>query len=1350
MDWDNAHLLNPDERFLVQVTEAGSLPGSISEWLDPQNSSLNPNNYGFDFYVYGTLPLLLVKITSEALADVPTSGMIVWTGRFFSGFFDILTLLCIGAFSGILWKNRKSAFLSMLGYAVFVSAIQQSHFYTVDTAAVFFCTASGLISLLLWQETRKSRFLFESCIGGVLLGCALACKISAVFFVLFPCSVLMIRMIKKEKVQKYWRFYSLCGLFLFLLFLAYAFRIFQPYAFQTSNLPDFSLNPKWLAGIRELNRQSGGFIAFPPAWQWVDRPFYFVFKNLALYGLGIPLTIILCWGLIQTCIITYRERNGFLIILSGGIFLFLIWQSTQFSQMIRYFLPVCPLLFVLTGSIYAYRYRSRRSEIWKCFLTGFLLTASLFRAAAFSVIYHSPHTRVQASEWIYANIPSAVQAVFKTTSGEVNQQIGVPAFQLIESGNEALILPFRTKSGDDIQMAELGTVKKMSGSGCTVTADICIDSECKKILDSAVPVDESALLTSGEGSGIRFFFPAEKKIPAGMNYGYLRLTTSGTDCSLRISGESDIYLLHNQMPSYIFLDGFSSQIRDDQPLEIYFESEKDGFLQSLIFSKFIRLTESNAPIDLKAEITNYENSETATVSIYLEADPEPLSESDNITITLQNPISVKQGDAIGIRIINRVPGASFSLSTEKIASETNWDDLLPLPQPGKLPYDLTSGLYGEVLDLDLFANEDILQREKLLSRIDAADYLIISSNRVYASASRIKEKFPLLDAFYRQMINCPDSQNIAACFADISVDKPDSGQFFKIAAVFESEPHLFGFKFDTQPAEEAFTVYDHPKVIILEKKEKFNLSEFRKTPDGINLSAVSNKNPVEYRGMENMSLILTSAQAAIQQAGGTWSSLFDRVSLINRSQFFGTIVWLFLFWIIGWIFYPLSRIVFGSLRDKGFGISKFFGLLWIGYVVWICAFLGIPYSRQTIGIVITLSALCNLVLFLIDRKNIFSEIRKNFRYILQSELVFLVFFLFFLLIRLGNPDLWHPYKGGEKPMDFSYFNAVLKSTLFPPYDPWFAGGTLNYYYYGFFLSGLPVKLIGLIPSVAYNLILPTWYGFLAVGAFTAGVGIYSAAKNRSSDPGFEKQASLAGLLSVFMLQVIGNLGTVKIIIDEMTELGAGGAEGGGFQKIGWFFSGIAKLISGQHFQMYRGDWYWLPSRAIPGEPITEFPFFTFLYGDPHAHLFALPITVLVLVWIVAMLNRYFNGRRPRFIVTLLSIFSGALLIGALIPSNTWDMPTYLLLAVVVLTGIGMKTPIFEFSINRSISENTYSGKKRLFSSILTPILLCGLTFLLYKPYLDTNYRNSMIDLWQGDRTPLWSYWMHWDFSFLLS
>ena len=98
-----------------------------------------------------------------------------------------------------------------------------------------------------------------------------------------------------------------------------------------------------------------------------------------------------------------------------------------------------------------------------------------------------------------------------------------------------------------------------------------------------------------------------------------------------------------------------------------------------------------------------------------------------------------------------------------------------------------------------------------------------------------------------------------------------------------------------------------------------------------------------------------------------------------------------------------------------------------------------------------------------QRQELRAEWQNNRRYFLMIEGLFLAFFLIDLIIRIGNPDLWHPAKGGERPMDFSYFNAVIKSTVFPPYDPWFAGGYINYYYYGFVLVGTPVKLLGHCP-----------------------------------------------------------------------------------------------------------------------------------------------------------------------------------------------------------------------------------------------------------------------------------------------
>ena len=477
--------------------------------------------------------------------------------------------------------------------------------------------------------------------------------------------------------------------------------------------------------------------------------------------------------------------------------------------------------------------------------------------------------------------------------------------------------------------------------------------------------------------------------------------------------------------------------------------------------------------------------------------------------------------------------------------------------------------------------------------------------------------------------------------------------------------------------------------------------------------------------------MMTGFEAGIQSAGGTWSELFSRGAAVNAVPLLTVLAWYLMLLAIGIVFYPLTRLIFAGDSVRGWGVSRFFGLLVWGVTVWLASQLGATFLPVTMTACLGAWTLVNLILFGGFWKEIRGEVRLNRRRILTIEAVFLGLFLFFLLIRLGNPDLWHPYKGGEKPMDFSYFNAVLKSTILPPYDPWFSGGRLNYYYYGFFLSGLLTKWLGIVPSVAYNLILPTWFAVLGVGAFSIGTTIFHGLYPEGS----ESAATKTGLLSVTFLQLIGNLGTLGIIGSQLVQLGRQALPIAEDQMNGLvaFFVGIRQLFAGHRFQLYPGDWYWIPSRAIPGEPITEFPYFTFLYGDPHAHLFALPITVLVLVWIVSLAFRVDRSALPKWGEWVAALIGGGLTIGSLIPTNTWDFPTFLLLAI---AAIGLIVGHF-----RLTGPNSAARKAGIIAA--SAVLLAVVSVGIFLPYLLTNSRDSGIMLWEGDRTPQWAYLLHW-------
>jgi len=608
-------------------------------------------------------------------------------------------------------------------------------------------------------------------------------------------------------------------------------------------------------------------------------------------------------------------------------------------------------------------------------------------------------------------------------------------------------------------------------------------------------------------------------------------------------------------------------------------------------------------------------------------------------------------------IYNNIP-AGATLGTE------HWDDALPL----RLPLN-DAGRYRNV-ELALYDQENAAKRDKLETALDQTDYVILASRRLADSIPRLPERYPMATTYYRLL---------------------QSGRLgFDRVARFQVEPSLGPFGIDDSRAQEDFTVYDHPLVEIWHKRPDYSSANVRDLLGAVPLDRVVNVRPID--GGKG-ALLQTPAEQQAQVGAGTWSSLFNRDDLVNKLS---ALVWLLVAEALALSSLPLLWRWLRFLPDRGFGLSKIFGLAFISYVTWLVASLKLlPFERPLLLLIWAILLLASVAAVWRRREALRAWILAERRLVLVEEAVFLASFGLFLFIRAANPDLWHPSFGGEKPMNFAYLNAVTKSEYFPPYDPWFAGGIINYYYFGFVLIAALIKLTSILPEIAFNLAQPTLFGALCVGAFSVAFGLSVPARGRVG----RATAYLAGTACVLLVGILGNLDAGLQVLDQLWRIGGErAAQSGGIARLAM---GVLAVIQGARFPPLD---FWRSTRFIGPEdagPIHEFPYFTFLYGDLHAHQIALPITVAVLAVAVNVVR---SLRSDPARIPWPSLVIGGVLVGMLRATNTWDFPPY--------------AAIFGLCLVLGLAP----GLLRLERRSMQSLVICGLVFgvvmqLSFWPYL---------------------------------
>ena len=381
--------------------------------------------------------------------------------------------------------------------------------------------------------------------------------------------------------------------------------------------------------------------------------------------------------------------------------------------------------------------------------------------------------------------------------------------------------------------------------------------------------------------------------------------------------------------------------------------------------------------------------------------------------------------------------------------------------------------------------------------------------------------------------------------------------------------------------------------------------------------------------------------------------------------------------------WPLASRWLRWLPDRGYLLAKPIGLLLASYGLWLLATLGVVQNSRG-GLVVVIAALAAISLWLYrgddQRAALRAVVRQHRSVFLAYEALFLIALIGWALFRANNPDL----SSTEKPMEFAFFNAIGGSAQFPPHDPWLSGYGIAYYYFGYVMMSLLHTLSGVTAGTAFSLSNAFWFALSAASAFGVVANLVLIARDKA-----RSAAVIFGLIGAVMLVFMGNY-------QAPLEVARFNREG---STAFWQWLDILEMnqpLDAAPAQWPpRSLWWWRASRVVHDYPpnavspalaaatglppsdntlsqevIDEFPQFSFLLGDMHPHVLALPFALLMMALALNLYRGAVEGE-------VQSLWYGAaraplwplyaLAVGSLGFLNTWDFPIYALVLTAALT-----------------------------------------------------------------------------------
>lgn len=423
------------------------------------------------------------------------------------------------------------------------------------------------------------------------------------------------------------------------------------------------------------------------------------------------------------------------------------------------------------------------------------------------------------------------------------------------------------------------------------------------------------------------------------------------------------------------------------------------------------------------------------------------------------------------------------------------------------------------------------------------------------------------------------------------------------------------------------------------------------------------------------------------------------VVLLGISLFLlGGDVWTFWTWwllagLMGMVAMPVTGRLFEGFDDRGWVFSKVLAIAATGFLTWFLVCVKIlPFTTAAcVGV----SLVCALGCFFLFNRQMKQGIdcfpAAHMNLVFWEEILFAAVFLMWTYLAGFNPQAY----GTEKFMDYGFMEAMMRSKVLPARDLWYSQGHINYYYGGQYFAVFLTKLSGSKVEVTYNLMRTFVAGLAFVMPFSL---VYQMTKDKLKDDENGRKRcipAVSGLIAGTAVSIAGNMHYVI------------------YSKI---IPWIQKLQGAEYT-----DSYWFPDATryighnpdVPDKTIHEFPCYSFVLGDLHAHvvniMFVLLLLGILYAWTRNIRSRDSemeelpSGKFWRQQLLMPHIFCVAVLLGMFQWTNFWDFVIYF----VVAGGVVLFTNIIQFR---------GKAKKVLTVTALQAIEVLVISYLVILPF----------------------------------